>query len=345
MRGAHRFFQGLQRGLWRSVCRLQSMACRWNGYLPFYSVRARGRALVGSVFEAVTGTRARAGDEGRQRELAWPGCTSRAMPRTSRVESIPVSGRVVALTLFCGRAEGNVNAPPTMSVRDTAEHRRPAEGGERRLGGGPRAVHHADGAGAVLPHRGVGYRRHGAAAQCHGGGAHAVQCHAAGTRSFYMCAPLVFVFLHLDLLIHLKLLSDKLYRYNELLETSGMDEAAVRDYRLRLAGFPFSNWLGSDPRTGRMAYALQGAIVWLTLGAAAAGRVAGHATGLSRLSVGSGDLVAPRARSSSTPDLLLYFWEAFQRGRYRPPDAVRSGMKGHGRRIPARVSFYAFRRK
>jgi hypothetical protein len=28
-----------------------------NGYLPFYSVRARGRALIGSVFEAVTGTK------------------------------------------------------------------------------------------------------------------------------------------------------------------------------------------------------------------------------------------------------------------------------------------------
>jgi uncharacterized protein YjbI with pentapeptide repeats len=162
-------------------------------------------------------------------------------------------------------------------------------------------------------------------------------------RSFYMCAPLIFVFLHLDLLIHLKLLSDKLYRYNELLETSGMDEATVRDYRLRLAGFPFSNWLGSDPRTGRIAYALQGAIVWITL-------VLLPLAVLLTMQLGflayQSEAVTWLHRGALIVDagLLLYFWEAFQRGRYRPPDAVRAGMKGiAGAFLHER--FLAFRRK
>lgn len=139
-------------------------------------------------------------------------------------------------------------------------------------------------------------------------------------RAFYICAPLVFVFLHLDLLIHLKLLSDKLFRFNQLLETSGLDEQAVRDYRLRLAGFPFSNWLGSDPRTGRRVHALQGAMVWLTL-------VMLPLTVLIAMQLGflayQSEAVTWLHRVALIVDagLLLHFWGAFRYGRYRPADA------------------------
>ncbi len=145
-------------------------------------------------------------------------------------------------------------------------------------------------------------------------------------RAFYICAPLVFVFLHLDLLIHLKLLSDKLFRFNQLLETSVLDEQAVRDYRLRLAGFPFSNWLGSDPRTGRMAHALQGAMVWLTL-------VLLPLTVLMAMQLGflayQSEAVTWLHRVALIIDagLLLYFWVAFRYGRYRPADAASSPLR------------------
>src|SRR5262245_32496363 len=40
-------------------------------------------------------------------------------------------------------------------------------------------------------------------------------------KSFFSIVPWVYVFLHLDLLIHFKLLSDKLHRFNEVLEARG----------------------------------------------------------------------------------------------------------------------------
>lgn len=160
-------------------------------------------------------------------------------------------------------------------------------------------------------------------------------------RAFYICAPLVFVFLHLDLLIHLKLLSDKLFRFNQLLETSVLDEQAVRDYRLRLAGFPFSNWLGSDPRTGRMAHALQGAMVWLTL-------VLLPLTVLMAMQMGflayQSEAVTWLHRVALIIDagLLLYFWVAFRYGRYRPADAASSPLRdGMGECLSGKIhEFY-----
>lgn len=160
-------------------------------------------------------------------------------------------------------------------------------------------------------------------------------------RAFYICAPLVFVFLHLDLLIHLKLLSDKLFRFNQLLETSGLDEQALRDYRLRLAGFPFSNWLGSDPRTGRRVHALQGAMVWLTL-------VMLPLTVLIAMQLGflayQSEAVTWLHRVALIVDagLLLYFWGAFRYGRYRPADAASSPLRdGMGECLSGKIhEFY-----
>ncbi len=82
--------------------------------------------------------------------------------------------------------------------------------------------------------------------------------------AFYALAPWVFLFLHLDLLIHFLLLAGKLRRFNE--ELAQLPAGNTRDdFRVRLAGFPFANWLGSDPRSAGTVLTLQGFIVWLTI--------------------------------------------------------------------------------
>lgn len=140
-------------------------------------------------------------------------------------------------------------------------------------------------------------------------------------RAFFLVIAGVYVFLHLDLLIHFKLLSDKLRRFNEVLEDGLQDETMARDFRVRLAGFPFANWLGSDPRGGWVAHALQGVMVWLTL-------VFVPLLLLLDVQLGflayQSELITWLHRSAILADVLLlsYFWPVLAGGRFRVPAAT-----------------------
>jgi len=140
-------------------------------------------------------------------------------------------------------------------------------------------------------------------------------------NAFYAVMPWAFVFLHLDLLIHLGLMSDKLYRFNEAVEAIP-DPLEARDLRLRLAGFPFANWLGSDPRQAWVLYLLQGLTVWLSLVVIPLllltylqlGFLAYHSVGITW---------GHRLALIADVSLLLYFWPRLGKGRYRLPQPER----------------------
>lgn len=136
--------------------------------------------------------------------------------------------------------------------------------------------------------------------------------------AFYAVAPWVLLFLHLDLLIHLLLLAGKLRRFNE--ELALLPPGKGRDdFRTRLAGFPFANWLGSDPRGSGLILTLQGFIVWLTLVLLPLGVLCYLQLGFLPYH-SEGITWGHRLALLADVALLLYFWPRMAGARWRAPE-------------------------
>jgi uncharacterized protein YjbI with pentapeptide repeats len=81
---------------------------------------------------------------------------------------------------------------------------------------------------------------------------------------FFVVAPILFLIFHLYLLLHLKLMADKVRRYSELVCELELGDRAERHVRLQLPNFVFVQFL-AGPRGASIADWLLMAIAWITV--------------------------------------------------------------------------------
>ena len=68
--------------------------------------------------------------------------------------------------------------------------------------------------------------------------------------AFFVVAPVLFLIFHIYLLLHLKLMADKVRRYSDLVDEAGLTKIAENRVRLQLPDFDFVQVL-AGPHEGR----------------------------------------------------------------------------------------------
>jgi len=84
--------------------------------------------------------------------------------------------------------------------------------------------------------------------------------------AFFLVAPLLFLIFHIYLLMHLKLMSDKVQHYNEVVRELGLDRITEDHLRLQLPDFMFVQYL-AEPSEGwkSLMHWLLVLVAWLTV--------------------------------------------------------------------------------
>ena len=82
--------------------------------------------------------------------------------------------------------------------------------------------------------------------------------------AFFVVAPVLFLIFHVYLLLHLKLMADKVRRYSDLVDEAELTKIAENHIRLQLPDFDFVQFL-AGPHKGRKTEWLLISIAWITV--------------------------------------------------------------------------------